>query len=236
MKMDIADKRIRDAVNNTAILRPPKQMLATFGLTNIHYYLITEPVYTELAEDENETVLREGRVIAQRPRVVTPYYLNQLEGFSEEAKKYFDFLYHSYGSNAPGLLYSYRNEPKDLTIVPGSLPAVVARMNSVIDESGDKLTAIIKGEDSLWDVSLLKFIFELTRNSLKGNLAQLDSKGLLGVDSGGVPLDVRRSIEEHFLRVIGDDSDPSSLKDELERWKLFDEYQDRFFALFERKS
>ena len=209
-------------------------MLATFGLTNIHYYLVTEPVYAGILEDDAETVVREGRVIAQRPRVVTPYYLNRLEGFSDEAKKYFSFLRHNLGPNAPGILYSYRNEPTGLTIVPGHLPAVVARVNSAIDESGEGLTAIIKGEDSLWDVSLLKFIYELTQNSLKGNIAQLHSKGLLEIDSEGIPLDVRRSIEEHFMRVLAGDSDPGELKEELERWELFEEYQDRFFTLFKK--
>ena len=108
-------------------------------------------------------------------------------------------------------------------------------VNSSINESGERLTTIIKGEDSLWDVSLLKFIYELTQNSLKGNIAQLQSKGLLDVDAEGIPMDMRRSIEEHFLKVLGGESDPGALKEELERWQLFEEYQDRFFALFKRK-
>lgn len=234
--MDIEDQRIKDAISHTEVLRPPKQMLATFGITNIHYYLVTEPVYAELAEAEAETVVREGRVIAQRPRVVTPYYLNRLEGFSQDAKSYFDYLYKSFGPDAPGLLYSYRNEPKDLTIVAGSLPAVVARVNSRIDESGDSLTAVIKGEDSLWDVSLLKFIYELTKNSLKDNLMQLGSKGRLGVDADGIPMDVRLGIEEHFVKVVTGESEPGKLREELERWNLFEEYQDRFYALFKKKG
>ena len=82
--MDINDERIRDAVRHTLTLRLPKQSLATFGTTNIYYYLVTEPAYTELVGNIPETVVREGRVIAERPRVVTPYYLSRLEGFSSE--------------------------------------------------------------------------------------------------------------------------------------------------------
>lgn len=234
--MNIDDQSIREAVSHTEILRPPRQTLATFGVTNIYYYLVTEPVYASLSEDDVETVVREGRVVAQRPRVVTPYYLNRLEGFSREARRYFDLLGKNYGPDAPGLLYAYRNEPKELTIVPGNLPAVVTRINSEIDERGERLTAIIKGEDVLWDVSLFKFIYELTRNSLKDNLMQLGSRGLLGVDAGGVPVDVRRGIEEHFMRVARGESGPDELKDELERCNLFGEYQDRFFALFKKRG
>ena len=79
--MDIDDQRIRDAVQHTEILRLPKQSLSTFGTTNIYYYLVTEPVYAELVKDVTETVVREGKIIAEKPKIITPYYLSQLEGF-----------------------------------------------------------------------------------------------------------------------------------------------------------
>ena len=110
--MDIDDERIKEAVRHTEILRLPKQSLATFGMTNIYYYLVTEPAYSELWKGVIETVVREGRVIAERPRIVTPYYLSRLEGVSSDAKKYFDMLIRAHGANAPGLFYAYKNEPK----------------------------------------------------------------------------------------------------------------------------
>ena len=233
--MDIDDKRIREAVQHTETLRLPKQSLATFGTTNIYYYLVTEPAYKELVDNVSETVIREGRVIAQRPRVVTPYYLSRLQGFSTEAIRYFDTLTQQHGANAPGLLYSYRNEPKELTIVSDSLRSVVAKLNAEIDKQGNPLTSIIKGEDDLWDVSLLKFIYEITRSSIEDNLWQMGSQGLLNVDSSGVPADARVRIEELFRKVITGQIEPSELKEELDRWNLFEEYEDRFFTLFKKK-
>jgi len=156
--MDIDDKRIRQAVRRTEILRAPKQSLATFGTTNIYYYLVTEPAYSELVKNVTETVVREGRVIAERPRIVTPYYLSRLEGFSSEAKRYFEMLIKTHGANVPGLLYTYKNEPKELNIVSDNLLSVVDKLNAEIDKRGDPLTSIIKGEDELWDVSLMEFI------------------------------------------------------------------------------
>jgi len=232
--MSTRDERIEYAVSHTEILRPPKQSLATFGTTNIHYYLVTEPSYTEFTRRNDETVIREGRVIAERPRIVTPYYLSRLDGFSSEAKKYFSSLIGTYGPDAPGLFYTYRNEPKQLNIVADRLWVVADRLNTEIEKRGDPLTSIIKGEDELWDVSLMKFIYEVARNSVQDNLSQLNARGLLKIDSGGVPADARIRIEAMFGRAIKGEYDSRELKSELDRWDLFAEYEDRFFALFKK--
>ncbi|MDO8568625.1 MAG: hypothetical protein Q7R57_07915 [Dehalococcoidales bacterium] len=233
--MENEENRVEYAARHTEILRPPKQTLATFGTTNIYYYLLTEPAYTEITHGAAETVIREGRVIAQRPRIVTPYYLTHLEGFSPDARKYFDVLTRAYGLNAPGLFYTYRNEPKELNIVSDSWPVVVDRLNQEIDQRGDPLTSIIKGEDALWDVSLLKFIYEVTRGSVQSNVSQLGARGLLNMDSSGVPMDGRLRIEELFESVGKGECEPRVLKDELDRWNIFAEYEDRFLGIFKRR-
>ncbi len=232
--MDIDDERIRYAVKHTEILRPPKQSLATFGTTNIYYYLVTSPAYSELEKNITETVIREGRVIAERPRIVTPYYLSHLEGFSPDAKKYFERLIEVHGANAPGLFYTYKNEPKQLNIVSDNLLSVVNKLNAEIDKRGDPLTSIIKGEDTLWDISLLKFIYEMTRSSIRTNLTQLGSRGLLDIDASGVPVDARAKIEELFRMTAKGECEPAELKEELERWDLFEEYEDRFLGIFRK--
>ncbi|MEE8471287.1 MAG: hypothetical protein V3S51_08155, partial [Dehalococcoidia bacterium] len=96
------------------------------------------------------------------------------------------------------------------------------------------LATIIKGVDELWDVSLLKFIFDVTRYSLGSNLSELDKRGLLNIDRSGVPMDARLSIEHLFALVSKGDLDPSELKMELDRWNLFAEYEDRFLRQFRR--
>jgi len=233
MKMDADDERVREVVKHTEIVRLPKQSLSTFGTTNIYYYMVTTPAYAELVDDTVETVVREGRVIAEKPKIVTPYYLSQLEGFSPEARRYFQTLVDS-GAVAPGLLYGYRNEPKELNIVSEDILSVLDKLNVKIDEGGDQLTSIIKGQDDLWDVSLLKFIYEMTARSVKGNLQQMSARGLLDMDTSGVPVDARVKIEELFGRAASGEIDPHELKKELDRWELFEEYQDRFFALFRK--
>ncbi|MFC2006588.1 hypothetical protein ACFLUQ_00230 [Chloroflexota bacterium] len=232
--MEIDNEKIGYAVRYTEILRPPKQSLYSFGTTSIYYYLVTEPAYSEIVGNAIETVVREGKVIAERPRVITHFYLSRLEGFSQEARRYSDTVLKMYGRNTPGVFYTYKNEPKELTIVSGNLLSVVERLNTDIDKEGNPLTAIIKGQDELWDVSLLKFIFEITKSSIANNLRQMGARGLLDMDSGGIPNDARLRIEEYFGQVSGGEREPGDLKGELDRWGLFQEYEDRFLSLFKK--
>ncbi len=232
--MDIDDVKMQAAVEQTEILRAPKQSLTTFGTTNIYYYLVTEPAYVEIVPNTVETVIREGRVIAEKPRIVTPYYLSSLEGFSENARRYFDYLIKTYGHSAQGLLYAYRNEPKEMNIVSNNLPAVVAKLNEDIDRRGDPLTTIIKGMDEMWDIALIKFIFEMTQRSVSDNVRQMNARGLLAMDEKGIPADARARIEGLFLQAAAGGIDPQVLKDELDRWNIFPEYEDRFLNLFRK--
>ena len=229
--MDIDNERIENAARYTQILRYPRQHLATFGVTNIYYYIVTEPVYSELIQETNETVIREGRVITERPKIVTPYYLMRLEGFSPDARQYFEMLLKMHGGDTPGLFYTYKNEPKGLNIVSDNLPVVVEKLNKEIDRRGDPLASIIRGQDELWDVSLLKFIYEITRNSVQKNMSQLGARGLLDVDSSGMPMDAKIKLEEMFRQVARGERNAFELEQELNRWGVFEEYQDRFFAL-----
>ncbi len=229
--MDIDSERIENAARRTEILRHPRQHLDTFGITNIYYYLVTEPVYSEIAGSTDETVIREGRVIAERPKIVTPYYLTQLEGFSYDARRYFENLLRMHGPDAPGIFYAYKNEPRGLNIVSDNWLAVVDRLNADIDKKGDPLMSIIKGQDDLWDVSLLKFIYEISTRSAPDNIAQLGRRGLLGMSRGGIPVGARQAIEEMFGQVARGEIKAHDLERELNQWGVFEEYQDRFFAL-----
>ena len=233
--MEIGDEKIRYAVQQTEVLRLPSQSLATFGTTNVNYYLLTKPVYADLVNEE-ETVLREGKVSAERPRIVTPSYLTKLEGFGENARRYLELVIREHGPHALGLLYSYKNESKAFTIVSDRLEVVAGRLSDKIDNEGDRFAAIIKGVDELWDVSLLKFINELTESSLRSNIAELAGRGLLDIDHAGIPRDARYRIESLFQKVARGEADPSELKRELDRWDLFSEYEDRFFNLFRRRG
>ncbi len=241
------DRRIQYAFEQTEILKRPSQLIATFGSSVIHYYVLTEPVYSEFAKDRPETVVREGKVSWSQPKLLTPNYMFRIEGFSKEAKKLFETLAYEYPELA-GILYQFKvsKELKEMSFVPGSLLTVAENIGREIDKKGDSLSTIIKGVPDLWDLSLSKFILDMMIRSIY--LAQIPDfrkKGFLGIDQigqaiitkdkSGIPLIAQEEIGKLFKLAEEGELDPTKLKEELDKWGVFEQYQDRFFNLFRRK-
>jgi hypothetical protein len=221
------DNRIRYALENTELVRAPQQSLSTFGSSVIDYYVVTELV-------GNLSVVRDGKVIAERPKIVTPAYLVNVEGFSEQARRYMAMMARERPYES-GILYRYKNEPKGMNVVSEPIKQVISKLSSQIEDERNPLSTIIRGVEELWDISLLMFIYELTTKSVHTNVAEFGRRGFLEMDAGGVPQGARDYIEELFEQASRNPSRAPELVVELNRWGLFAEYQDRFFALFRRK-
>ena len=221
------DDRVRHALENTELVRAPQQALTTFGSSVIDYYVVTELV-------GNVSVIRDGKVVAERPKIVTPAYLVNVEGFSEQARRYIAMMARERPYES-GIFYRYKNEPKGMNVVSEPIKQVISKLSSQIEEERNPLSTIIRGVEELWDVSLLMFIYELTTRSVRTNVAEFSRRGFLDMDAGGVPQGARDYIEELFEQASRSLSRAPELVTELNRWGLFPEYQDRFFALFGRK-
>jgi hypothetical protein len=221
------DDKVKYALEHTELIRAPQQSLATFGSSVIDYYVVTELV-------GNLSVVRDGKVIAERPKIVTPAYLVNVEGFSEQAKKYIAMMARERPYES-GIFYRYKNEPKGMNVVSESAKQVISKLSAQIEEERNPLSTIIRGVEELWDVSLLMFIYELTTKSVRTDVAEFNRRGFLDIDSSGVPQGARDYIEELFEQASRSLSRAPGLVVELNRWGLFPEYQDRFFALFRRK-
>ena len=65
-------------------------------------------------------------------------------------------------------------------------------------------------------------------------MSQLGSRGLLDMSHGGIPVGARQKIEEMFGQVTRGELRAFELEQELNRWGVFEEYQDRFFKLFKK--
>ena len=221
------------AVEQTWVVRFPKQYLATFGSTNMDYYVVTEPIFQEMEPSKQESVVRTGKVLAERPTIVTPTYAMNLQGFSSDAFEYFQHLAQEYGPNSPGVMYQYRNEAKGTEIVSGVPNEVAHRITDDLDQRNENMGLVMVGVDEYWDVALLKFIYEFTSSSLTQNVNEFQSRGLLDPQPGydGMP---RAAIEqiERLFREAERGASPDTLKRELDRWGLFKHYEDRFLGLF----
>lgn len=220
------DERIAEAMEKTEIIRVPQRRLSTFGSTTIDYYVVCEIT-------EQMSAVRDGRVVAERPRIVTPYYLLHVEGFSEGAKRYLGMMAQQ-NPHEPGIFYTYRNEPHAMNVVSEPLGVVVGNLSARLDAEQRGLSTIIRGVEDVWDLAVMMFIYDLTRRAAGGNYADFRSHGLLDVDESGVPAAARQQIEMLFAIVREDRSRASELVTELNRWGVYQEYEDRFLRLFKR--
>lgn len=215
---------------DTMVVKLPRQSLASFGTTVVTYNMVTRPLYEALDGDKRkeESVLRRGTVKAERPQIVTPGYLSRTRGFGEEAEEFMRELVRRGQADDPGILYTYTNELIQTEIVASRPEEVTERISKEIDLHSRPLEAVILGVDELWDVSLMKFIFDLTNQAAATNTRDFTNTGRLAFNDG-VPMDARIRIEEMFTEVQNGNVEPATLHQELEAWQLFDEYQDRFF-------
>ena len=225
----------RRAIEQTWVVRYPRQRLATFGTTNILYYVVTKPIYEDTDVSKQEGVVRTGRVLAEQPAVVTPTYAMSLQGFSPEAYEYLSDVSRQSGPNSPGILYQYKNEAGKMEIVGGVPSEIAHKISGDLDKRNEDMSVVMVGVDELWDVALLKFIYEFTSSSVAGNIQEFRTRGLLEPQPqfGGVPRAAVQAIDRLFMEVQ-QGANPEMLKRELDRWGLFEFYQDRFLNIFRR--
>ena len=168
---------VQYAVENTRVIVAPEQQIATFGTTSFRFYLISE-----LMDCANEVRVRDGRIHAERPQIVTPdhYARLLLEGFGEKAERYIEQLRERTRSIAV-LRYGFQFRKTDVTEnrVRDSIEAVVGRTRTMVENTNDPLSAVIHGVDDAWEVCLLKFTIDLIERSSGDNLGDFRRRGLL---------------------------------------------------------
>src|SRR3712207_8160712 len=70
---------IQYAAENTEVILAPAQKIATFGSTSFRFYLISE-----LMDQVNHVRVRDGRIHAERPQIMTPDNLARSEEHTSE--------------------------------------------------------------------------------------------------------------------------------------------------------
>jgi len=244
------EEKIKYAIEKTEVLKQPKKLLSSFDDTTIHYYILTVPMYLDFEgrSEESETVVREGRITCQKPKLITPSYMLRVEGFSGEARRAFEMLAEE-DSDLALILYGFKfsRDSEKMDIVSSSLESVSKKISADIDRKKDIYCAVIKGVDEFWDVSLSKFVQEMMDKSAhKSQVPDLvrnrsismgrDGFPVVTRDSSGAPLIARKEIELLFRLFEKGEIEPLELKRELDRWEMFEQYQDRFFRYFRKGS
>jgi hypothetical protein len=165
------------AIENTRVILAPERQIASFGSTSFRFYLISE-----LMDQVNEVRVRDGRIHAERPQILTPehYCRLLLEGFGEKAQKYVDQL-REHTRDVAVLRYGFQFRKTDVTenTVRDTMEAVIAQTKLKVERSDEPLSAVIQGVDDAWEVCLLKFTIDLIERSTGGNLGDFRRRGLV---------------------------------------------------------
>jgi hypothetical protein len=165
------------AIENTRVILAPEQKIATFGSTSFRFYLISE-----LMDRVNEVRVRDGRIHADRPQILTPDNFARLllEGFGEKAEHYIEQL-RERARDFAVLRYGFQFRKTDVVerMFRDPIDAVIARMKEQVEGEQEPLSAVIQGVDDAWEVCLLKFTIDLIERSSGGNLGDFRKRGLV---------------------------------------------------------
>src|SRR5467141_2369891 len=121
------------AIENTHVIVAPEQQIATFGSTSFNFYLISE-----LMDRVDQVRIRNGKIHAERPQILTPehYCRLLLEGFGEKAEKYVELLRERTRDMAV-LRYGFQFRKTDVVEnrVRDTMEAVVERTRRQVEHS-----------------------------------------------------------------------------------------------------
>src|SRR2546426_210917 len=151
------------AIENTQVILAPERQIATFGSTSFNFYLISE-----LMDQVDQVRIRNGKIHAERPQILTPDHFSRLllEGFGEKAQRYVEQL-RDQMRNIAVLRYGFQFRKTDVTeeTIRDSVDAVISRTKRRVENSQEPLSAVIQGVDDAWEVCLLKFTIDMIERS-----------------------------------------------------------------------
>ncbi len=173
----LSEDNFQYAIENTEVILAPRGKIATFGHTSFRFYLISE-----LMDQVNEIRVRDGRIHAERPQILTPDHYSRLllEGFGEKAERFVEQL-REQAQKFAVLRYGFQFRKTDVTerTVRDSMASVIEQTRARVEGSDEPLSAVIQGVDDAWEVCLLKFTIDLIEKSAGGNLGDFRRRGLL---------------------------------------------------------
>ena len=127
--------------------------------------------------------VRNGRIDAEKPLILKPEGWENwsFENFGPEGQAFGEW-FKNHVKDLAILRYGFQLRRTDVNeeIVHEPMAAVCDRLISDLRVSGNPMRAIIQGVDDTWEISLLKFTFEMIQKSQNINLFDFKRRGLLG--------------------------------------------------------
>lgn len=172
---------IQYAMETTRVLHEPDRRIDTFGSTRFEFRVLSE-----LMDRTGEVRIRSGEMEASKPLILRPEALTgvDLEGFGPGTRERLDALVDRLRADGHDLAFlqygfQFRRGGVSEEIVHDHFDNVSARVVAAARQAGNPMEAVIAGVDDAWEVSVLKFAFEMILKSRAINLFDFKRKGLL---------------------------------------------------------
>lgn len=159
------------ALAHTRILRHRVQGLLTCASTDLPYIFLAES-----GENVEDTLVRKGGVVVDRPSLILPAYHPQFEGFDFEKELHVDpehltsFLLVR-GVRFPSLKYSHT--PAALHLHGGRLDEASRHYLEKLQREEDIRTGLLAGPEDCWQLSVLIFVCSQVLRSADGDVRRV---------------------------------------------------------------
>lgn len=159
------------AIKKTEIHRTRVRLLETFTYTEIPYMFLAES-----AVNIGDTVVRQGKVLIEKPAIILPGNPPQFSGFEFEdlsdidSNKIIDFLLVR-GVRFPSL--KYNNQTSLVDIFEDSLKKAIAHYKNQLQRAENINTGLIIGPEDCWQLSVLIYVGTMISRSAEEDIRRL---------------------------------------------------------------
>lgn len=161
--MDIEKDFLR-ALQETEIHRQRRSRLLTVGTTELPYILLGESMV-----NLGDTVVRQGVVRIEQPRLYLLNRPHQFEGFEDDDHEQALMLALGRVSSLPPGKYS--NVDCRLDVFEGRLPAAISHYGDRLED--DQRTGLLSGPVDVWPFSLMVYAAAMAAQSAPGDVRDL---------------------------------------------------------------
>ncbi len=172
--MDI-EKVWEKALKYTEFIRPPVKPLDTFKTTHLPYVFLAES-----SVNEGDCVVRRGEVLVEKPSIILPPDLPQLEGFDfkDVSRQQQDMIINFFlvrGIGFPSL--KYNNKTYSLDIFEGRLSKAIEKYTHELQKEENVTSGLVIGPEDCWQFSVLIFVGMQILRSTDNDIKNLMNRG-----------------------------------------------------------
>lgn len=159
------------AVQETEIHRGRRSRLLTVGSTELPYILLNQSLV-----NTGDTVVRRGVMRVEEPSILLMQRPHQFEGFDVGEGDDPQEALIALGRMASLPPARYSNKDVQMDLVEGKLDRILLQMEHRLDQEQDELTGLISGPVEIWHYSLMVYVGQMVKQSVRGDLSHLFRK------------------------------------------------------------